>query len=103
LTSNPGPSRSRREAWKYRGTEREPGPQKEKGERHDQGKGHSDQRRAFFGTAGVGAASVALGTGSARPALAQETGDERTRARYQKTEHVETFYRTNRYYPRGTN
>jgi len=61
-------------------------------------------RRAFLGTASVGAAaSVALGAGSARPAFAQETGDERTRARYQTTEHVETFYRTNRYYPRGTN
>ncbi|BDW84666.1 hypothetical protein MACH21_08430 [Roseicyclus marinus] len=61
-------------------------------------------RRAFLGTTAVGAtASVALGTGSARPALAQETGDERTRGRYQATEHVETYYRTNRYYPRGTN
>lgn len=66
-------------------------------------KGTPISRRAFFGTASVGAATVALGTGSARPAVAQETGDERTRARYQKTEHVETFYRTNRYYPRGTN
>ena len=61
-------------------------------------------RRAFLGTTAVGAtAAVALGSGSARPALAQQTGDERTRARYQHTEHVETFYRTNRYYPRGTN
>ena len=66
-------------------------------------KGSPISRRAFFGAASVGAATVALGTGSARPALAEETGDERTRARYQKTEHVETFYRTNRYYPRGTN
>jgi nitrous oxide reductase len=66
-------------------------------------KGTPISRRAFFGTASVGAATVALGAGSARPALAQETGDERTRARYQKTEHVETFYATNRYYPRGTN
>ena len=61
-------------------------------------------RRAFLGTASVGAAApVALGSGSARPAFAQQTGEERTRARYQATEHVETFYRTNRYYPRGTN
>lgn len=61
-------------------------------------------RRAFLGTTAVGAtATVALGAGSARPAFAQETGDERTRARYQLTEHVETYYRTNRYYPRGTN
>jgi len=66
-------------------------------------KGTAISRRTFFGTASVGAASVALGTGAARPVLAQQTGDERTRARYQKTEHVEAFYRTNRYYPRGTN
>lgn len=64
----------------------------------------SISRRAFLGTTAVGAtATVALGAGSARPAFAQETGDERTRARYQLTEHVETYYRTNRYYPRGTN
>ena len=61
-------------------------------------------RRAFFGVAATGAAStVALTAGSARPGFAQQTGDDRTRARYQKTEHVETFYRTNRYYPRGDN
>jgi nitrous oxide reductase len=61
-------------------------------------------RRAFLGTTAAGAtAAVAVGTGAARPAFAQQTGDERTRARYQATEHVETYYRTNRYYPRGTN
>lgn len=61
-------------------------------------------RRAFFGVAATGAAStVALTAGSARPSFAQQVGDERTRARYQHTDHVETFYRTNRYYPRGEN
>lgn len=59
-------------------------------------------RRAFFGVAATGAAATALGAGSATPVFAQ-SGDERTKARYQRTEHVETFYRTNRYYPRGTN
>jgi nitrous oxide reductase len=58
-------------------------------------------RRAFFGVAATGAAATAIGTvGSATPVFAQ-SGDERTKARYQKTEHVETYYRTNRYYPRG--
>jgi hypothetical protein len=58
-------------------------------------------RRAFFGVATTGAASAAaLTAGSARPSFAQQTGDERTRARYQKTAHVEAFYRTNRYYVR---
>jgi hypothetical protein len=59
-------------------------------------------RRAFFGVAASGAAVATLGTGGATPVFAQ-TGDERTRARYQATEHVETYYRTNRYYPRGDN
>ncbi|MBQ2262191.1 MAG: hypothetical protein II336_12565 [Loktanella sp.] len=61
-------------------------------------------RRSFFGVAATGAASAAvLTTGTARPAFAQQSGEERTRARYQLTEHVENFYRTNRYYVRGDN
>lgn len=61
-------------------------------------------RRAFFGVAAAGAASTAaLSVGGAKPAFAQEVGDERTKARYQVTPHVENFYRTNRYYPRGNN
>lgn len=61
-------------------------------------------RRAFFGVAASGAAvtTLGVGVGGATPSFAQ-TGDERTRARYQQTEHVETFYRVNRYYPRGNN
>ena len=65
-------------------------------------KGTPLNRRAFFGVAATGAAATGLGSGSATPVFAQ-TGDERTKARYQKTDHVETYYRTNRYYPRGTN
>lgn len=65
-------------------------------------KGTPINRRAFFGVAATGAAATAMGMGSATPVLA-ETADERTRARYQQTEHVETFYRVNRYYPRGNN
>ncbi len=58
-------------------------------------------RRAFFGVAAASAAgATALTGGGAAPAFAQ-SGDARTRARYQKTEHVENFYRTNRYYVRG--
>ncbi len=69
-----------------------------------QNKHNPISRRAFFGVAATGAAStVAITAGGARPGFAQQTGDERTRARYQKTEHVEAFYRTNRYYPRGDN
>lgn len=58
-------------------------------------------RRAFFGVAAAGVAgATALTGGGARPAFAQ-TGNDRKRARYQLTEHVEHFYRTNRYYIRG--
>lgn len=54
-------------------------------------------RRGFFGAAAA-AATTSVVAGGARPAFADETGDERTKARYQKTEHVEAYYRTNRYY-----
>ncbi|MBD3764625.1 MAG: hypothetical protein IE927_07770 [Rhodobacterales bacterium] len=65
-------------------------------------KGTPINRRAFFGVAATGAAATAMGVGHATPVLA-ETGDERTRARYQQSKHVETYYRVNRYYPRGNN
>lgn len=57
-------------------------------------------RRGFFGAvAAAGVTSVVAG--GARPAFAEEVGDERTKARYQETEHVQAFYRTNRYYVKG--
>ena len=57
-------------------------------------------RRGFVGAvAGVSVGSVAAG--SARPAFAEEVGDERTKRRYQETDHVRAFYRTNRYYTGG--
>lgn len=58
-------------------------------------------RRGFFGAAAGAATATAVGMGSARPVEAQQRGEERTRARYRVTDHVEAFYRTNRYYPRG--
>ncbi|MCC5971765.1 MAG: hypothetical protein JJU15_17630 [Pararhodobacter sp.] len=57
-------------------------------------------RRSLFGAALGAGAATALTMGGARPALAQQTGEERTRARYRVTEHIEAFYRTNRYYRR---
>jgi len=54
-------------------------------------------RRGFFGAVAA-AATVSVVPGGARPAFADETGDERTKARYKETEHVQAFYRTNRYY-----
>lgn len=55
-------------------------------------------RRGFFGVA-LGAASagaLAVG-GGARPVEARQVGEERTRARYRETEHIQAYYRTNRY------
>lgn len=55
-------------------------------------------RRGFIGAlAGVSAAAAAAAVGTATPAAAQESGDERTKPRYQKTPHVLKFYETNRY------
>lgn len=54
-------------------------------------------RRGFVGAmAGVSVGAVAAG--SARPTFAEEVGDERTKQRYQESDHVLAFYRTNRYY-----
>lgn len=57
-------------------------------------------RRGFFGAVAA-AASAGVLTAGARPVMADETGDERTKQRYQETEHVQAFYRTNRYYQGG--
>ncbi|MGY6409526.1 MAG: hypothetical protein ACXIUV_00660 [Alkalilacustris sp.] len=54
-------------------------------------------RRGFFGMAVGAAAGGAFAMGGARPTEARQVGEERTRARYQRTEHVETFYRVNRF------
>lgn len=54
-------------------------------------------RRGFFGAVAA-AASAGVLTAGARPVMAEEVGDERTKQRYQETDHVEAFYRTNRYY-----
>lgn len=57
-------------------------------------------RRSFFrglsGAAVVAGAAATTGLSSA-PAQAAETKDERTKARYKETDHVKTFYRTNKY------
>jgi hypothetical protein len=62
--------------------------------------GRRIDRRTFFGASLGAAGAVALTAGGARPVEAQQTGAERTRARYRVTEHIEAYYRTNRYYRR---
>lgn len=55
-------------------------------------------RRGFLGAlATLSASAAALGAAGARPAEAQETPEEMIATRYQETEHVLTYYRTNRY------
>lgn len=57
-------------------------------------------RRGFLGAfAGVGAAAAvaAVGSGAVDEAAAQETDDDKRKARYQETDHVQAYYRTNRY------
>lgn len=52
-------------------------------------------RRGFFG-ASLGLAAAGLAGGTALPAFASETGDERTKARYQPdSAHVKEYYHVN--------
>ena len=54
-------------------------------------------RRKFFGVLG-GASTAALAAPLAvSDAEAKESKDEARKARYRETDHVKTFYRTNRY------
>lgn len=56
------------------------------------------ERRNFLRTVGLGAAgAAAIPLVAAAPAEAKESPEERVKARYRETEHVKTFYRTNRY------
>lgn len=53
-------------------------------------------RRGFFGVS-LGLAATGVAAGGALPAFAAETGDARTKARYQPdSAHVKEFYHVNR-------
>lgn len=53
-------------------------------------------RRGFFG-ASLGMAAAGLAGGAALPAFATETGNERTKARYQAdSPHIKDYYHVNR-------
>jgi secreted PhoX family phosphatase len=57
-------------------------------------------RRGFLkglGTGAAGAVTVAAGVTASAPAEAAETAAEKTKARYQESEHVKKYYATNRY------
>jgi hypothetical protein len=56
-----------------------------------------DRRRFLLGV-GVGATTAAaLQVGAAQPAHAYDPGAEETKAKFQETDHVKTFYRVNGY------
>ncbi len=59
-------------------------------------KGAAFDRRSFFKALGAGA-TVAATPALVTPAQAVDPGKEETKARYQESEHVKNFYRTNRY------
>ena len=57
-------------------------------------------RRSFLTSLGAGAGAVAIVAGiapQATPAAASESAAEKKKARYRESDHVKTYYRTNRY------
>jgi anaerobic selenocysteine-containing dehydrogenase len=57
-------------------------------------------RRGFLKALGLGAGAAAAGVAgdaAVNPALAVESVDDRKKSRYRETDHVKTYYRTNRY------
>jgi nitrous oxide reductase len=58
------------------------------------------ERRGFLKALGLGAgaaATGAVGDAALSPAVASESKNDRTKARYKETDHVKAYYRTNRY------
>lgn len=56
-----------------------------------------DRRRFLLGVSAGATAVAASQLGAAQPAHAYDPGAEETKARYQETDHVKTYYRTNGY------
>ncbi|MGL4635177.1 MAG: formate dehydrogenase [Beijerinckiaceae bacterium] len=54
-------------------------------------------RRSFLKALGLGAGAAVAGDAAVAPAVAAEAQDERKKSRYRETDHVKTYYRTNRY------
>jgi hypothetical protein len=55
-------------------------------------------RRSFLQAGLVGASAAAAATGAAVvPAAASESDADKKKARYRETDHVKTYYATNRY------
>lgn len=56
-----------------------------------------DRRSFFRGLGGAAAVAGAAVAGQVTPAEANENQADRRKTRYRETDHVKTFYRTNRY------
>ena len=56
-----------------------------------------DRRGFLRSIGGASVAGVAVAAGAAAPAAATESAADRKKVRYQETDHVKAFYRTNRY------
>jgi hypothetical protein len=54
-------------------------------------------RREFLRVLGVGAGAAAAAPLGSQAKADTETNDEKRKARYKETDHVETYYRVNRY------
>jgi hypothetical protein len=54
-------------------------------------------RRQFFRALGVGAAAVAVAPLATEAKAADQTNDQKRKARYKESEEVKTYYRVNRY------
>lgn len=56
-----------------------------------------DRRGFLRSVGGASVAGAAVAVGSAMPAAAAESDADKKKARYQESDHVKAFYRTNRY------
>ncbi len=56
-----------------------------------------DRRGFLRSIGGAGVAGAAVVVGAPAPAVAAENDADKKKARYQETDHVKAYYRTNRY------
>lgn len=56
-----------------------------------------DRRGFLRSIGGASVAGAAVAVGAPAPASATESETDKKKARYQETDHVKAFYRTNRY------
>jgi hypothetical protein len=60
-------------------------------------KAELDRRRFLLGLSVGATTAAAVQVGAVQPAHAYDPGDDETKAKFQETDHVKTFYRVNGY------